>query len=316
MLLTDYFVSRPGRQWEFAKQCGVDHGVIRLPEDDAFDLTDASHWQDVYHRFTSHGITPVIIEPMPNAVHDHIKAGDALRDESIEKVLKMFPIMRSLGIDTICFNFMAYLGWFRTDKGIRERGDALVTGFDMQKFVPIDATITEAQLWENYTYFINAVLPDAERYGIKLALHPDDPPHAKLGGVSRIMVTYENIKRAIYGIKESPSLGVTMCQACYHLMGEDLEKVIPELSKKIFFVHFRNVRGDKFNFRETFHDNGEIDMAKMIRIYRDCGVDVPIRVDHVPVMAGETSETAGYDTLGRLFAIGYLKGLLEQAEAR
>ena len=93
MLLTDYFRSEKDLAWEVAKQCGVEHAVIRLPEDADFDLTDKSHWDKVYKRFTDFGVTPVIIEPMPNALHDHIKAGDEKRDESIEKVIKMFPIM-------------------------------------------------------------------------------------------------------------------------------------------------------------------------------------------------------------------------------
>ena len=95
------------------------------------------------------------------------------------------------------------------------------------------------------------------------------------------------------------------------MMGEDLHKVIPSFAEKIFFVHFRNAVGDKLRFRETFHDNGQINMAAMLRLYRQCGIDVPIRVDHVPLMAGESQETAGYTALGRLFAIGYLKGILD-----
>ena len=89
MLLTDYFRSERDNTWDFAIQSGVSHGVIRLPETSDFDITDISHWETVYKRFTDFGITPVIIEPMPNALHDHIKAGDEKRDECIEKVIKM-----------------------------------------------------------------------------------------------------------------------------------------------------------------------------------------------------------------------------------
>ncbi|MBR2042955.1 MAG: mannonate dehydratase, partial [Clostridia bacterium] len=113
---------------------------------------------------------------------------------------------------------------------------------------------------------------------------------------------------------KSYNLGVTMCQATYQMMGEDLYKVIPELKDKIFFIHFRNAVGNKYKFNETFHDNGAIDMADMLRLYKKCGINVPIRVDHVPLMAGEKQETAGYTALGRLYAIGYLKGLLEACE--
>ena len=310
MILTDYFRSSHDMTWDYAKQCGVEHGVIRLPEDAEFDITDFSHLEKVYKRFVDFGIKPIVIEPMPNELHNHIKIGDEYRDECIEKAIKMFEYMDKLDIRTICFNWMAHIGWLRTNISIKERGDALVTGFNIDDFKPIDKKITSDELWDNYSYFINAVIPYAEKYNVRLALHPDDPPLAKLGDVERIMVSYENIKKAI-NIVDSPNLGVTMCQATYCMMGEDLYKVIPELADKIFFVHFRNAVGNKFKFRESFHDNGIIEMANIMKLYKQCNVDVPIRVDHVPLMAGEKQETAGYTALGRLYAIGYLKGILE-----
>ena len=312
MILADYFYSKRDITWDYAVQCGVKKGVIRLPETDDFDICNENHWKQVHKNFTDFGIEPVIIEPMPNSLHDHIKIGDEKRDESIEKAIKMFPIMEKLGINTICFNFMAHIGWLRTSQDIKERGGALVTGFDLKDFVPTGKAITEKQLWDNYEYFVKAVVPFAEKHNIKLALHPDDPPIEKLGDVSRIMISYENIKRAIETVK-SDYLGVTMCQATYQMMGENLYDVIPKLKDKIFFVHFRNTKGNKYKFNETFHDNGEIDMADIMRLYKKCGIDVPIRVDHVPTMAGE-SRTDGYAALGRLFAIGYLKGILQATE--
>ena len=316
MILTDYFRSTPDATWDFAKQSGVRHGVIRLPEDGAFDYNDASHWQTVYKRFTDFGITPVVIEPMPNELHDHIKAGDEKRDESIEKAIQMFPIMRSLGIDTICFNFMAHIGWLRTSSTYPERGGACVTEFNMADFKPTGAKITADELWNNYTYFIKAAVPEAEKYGIKLALHPDDPPVPRLGDVERIMISRANIRKAVYEILPSESLGITMCQANYYIMGEDLADTIREFADRIYLIHFRNTTGTPEHFRETFHDNGEIDMAKLMRVYVENGVNAPIRVDHVPTMAGEQSQFAGYDAMGRLFALGYLKGILDSTEKR
>ena len=313
MILTDHFTSEKNLSWDYAKQCGVENAVIRLPETNEFDITDFSHWKDVYGRFTDFGIKPLIIEPLPNELHDHIKTGDDKRDECIEKVIKMFEYMNELDIRTVCFNWMAHIGWLSTNTEIKERGDALVTGFRLQDFSGTDKKITAEELWNNYSYFIRAVIPYAEKYDIKLALHPDDPPLSKLGGVERIMVSYENIKKAI-NIVESPNLGVTMCQACYLMMGEDLNKVIPELAEKIFFVHFRNVKGNKFDFRETFHDNGMIEMANIMKLYKKCNINVPIRADHVPLMAGENQGVVGYTSAGRLFAIGYLKGIMEAME--
>lgn len=316
MLLTDYFRSERDATWDIALQSGVRHGVIRLPEREDFDLADPSHWQQVYQNFANYGITPVVVEPMPNCVHDHIKAGDEKRDESIEKVLKMLPIMRKLNIDTICFNWMAHIGWLRTRSDYPERGGARVTEFSMEDFRPIGAKITARELWDNYTYFLKAVVPVAEAYGIKLALHPDDPPVPRLGDIERIMISKENIRKAVYDIVPSENLGITMCQANFYIMGEDLEKTIEELAEKIFFVHFRNTVRTEKGFRETFHDNGALDMAQLMKTYIRCGVDAPIRVDHVPTMAREVSALPGYDALGRLFAIGYLKGILEATEGR
>lgn len=313
MILSDYFRSKRDKSWDFAIQSGIAHGVIRLPEDKDFCHSDPSHWDSVVSGFKDFGITPVAIEPMPNALHDHIKLGDHMRDECIEEVIRMFPIMARHGIKTVCFNWMAHIGWLRTSSDYVERGGAKVTEFNMQDFVPTGKSITKEALWSNYEYFINAVLPEAERYEIKLGLHPDDPPVSNLGGVERIMISRENIRRAVFGIKKSDSLGITMCQANYHVMGEDVFAVIREFRDKIFMVHFRNTTGTPNHFRETYHDNGDMDMAALMQHYVRLGIDVPIRVDHVPTMPGEVSEVAGYDFMGRLYAIGYMRGLYECA---
>lgn len=316
MILTDYFLSTPDLTWELAVQSGVTHGVIRLPDGD-FDVTSLSQLKAVADRFVSHGITPKIIEPLPNSLHDHIKAGDNLRDEAIEKFICLMSNLKEVGIDTVCFNFMVHYGWTRTSDSLLERGGAKVTGFSLKDFKPDGFKISKEQVFENYIYFIKAVIPYAEKYGIKLALHPDDPPLDTLGNVPRIFTSLDNIKKGINCVN-SENLGVTFCQACYKLMGEDLESAISELKNKIFFVHFRNVRGNKFNFRETFHDNGEIDMAAALRLYKkycpDNAKNIPIRVDHVPTLAGEESRVSGYDALGRLFALGYLKGIDEATD--
>ena len=311
MILTDYLKSQRDITWDFAKQCGVIKGVIRLPEDNEFDITNKKHWQKVYKNFDDFGIKPIVIEPLPNKIHEHIKTGNKDRDSAIQQVIDMLPIMDSLDIRTICFNWMAHIGWLRTSESIKERGDALVTGFDLKNFKPTGEAITADELWKNYEYFIKAVIPYAEKYDIKFALHPDDPPLEKLGNVGRIMTSYKNINHAVNGIIKSDKLGVTMCQATYYMMGEDLFEIIPKLKEKIFFVHFRNAVGNKFCFRETFHDNGQLDMSALIKCYKENEIDVPIRVDHVPLMSGEKTTVAGYSALGRLYAIGYLKGLLE-----
>ena len=313
MILTDYFLCEKDTQWEFAKQCGVDHAVIRLPETPDFDITDTSHWKTICDRFRAEGITPLVVEPLPNALHDHIKAGDEKRDECLEKAQILIRRMAENGLKVLCFNFMAHVGWLRTSNTIPERGGALVTGFRFADFTGETPRITSDELWKNYQCFVDAIVPVAEHYGVQLALHPDDPPLNRISNTERIMINMPNIRRAL-SLHPSPILGVTMCQATYAMMGEDLYSVIPELREKIFFIHFRNARGNKMDFQETFHDNGDLDMGKLIALYQKLHLNVPIRVDHVPLMARETNDRPGYTALGRLFAIGYLKGLLDATE--
>ena len=313
MILTDYLLSTPDIQWEMARQVGVSHATVRLPETEDFDFTSRTHWQTVYERFLRYGLKPTVIEPVPNALHEHIKAGDNKRDECIEKFIRMLPIMEALDIRTVCTNFMALIGWYRTSTVYPERGGAMVTAFDMEDFTGKEGlAISQQQLWDNLEYFLRAVMPEAEKHGIRIALHPDDPPVPQLGKVSRILVSRDNIIKALH-LVPSPNLGVTLCQGSYLAMGEDIYDTIECFLKmdKVFFIHFRDVAGKGEHFHETFHDNGPTDMARTLEIYRRYGYHGPIRVDHVPTMAGDKDGKAGYQTTGRLFAIGYLKGMLD-----
>lgn len=314
MILSDYFRSEPDLCWKISPCCGVEHGVIRLPENKEFDVTSGEMLRSVCDKFRVYGIKPLIVEPLPNELHDHIKSGDEKRDESIEKFIKLMKNLSNEEITTVCFNFMAHYGWTRTSNNLKERGGAEVTGFSLKDFKKDDFSISREKVWDNYVYFIKAVIPYAEKYGIKLALHPDDPPLENLGGVGRIFTSLEVIKKGI-NVVNSPNLGVTFCQACYYLMGEDLEEAVRELADKIFFVHFRNTRGTKTEFQETYHDNGALNMPKMIELYKkycpNGARDIPVRVDHVPSLPFEEGKKDGYDALGRMFAIGYLKGILE-----
>ncbi len=312
MILTDYFRAEPDLQWDYARQAGVEHAVLRLPEDEQFEYTDIRCWRMVIDRMSARGIKPVVIEPLPNCLHDPIKMGDPRRDESIERLIGMFSVMEQLEISTLCFNFMAHVGWCRTSSCIPERGGALVTGFSIEDYQGDDCIVTHEELWERLTYFLHAVVPEAERHGIKLALHPDDPPVPCLGQVGRILTSLEAVDRAVH-LVDSPILGVTLCQGTYSAMGEDICACIRHFCRqdKLFFVHFRDVAGERYHFHETFHDNGQTDMNQAIRTYLAEGFQGPVRVDHVPTMAGEENGLPGYANVGRLLALGYLRGLLE-----
>ena len=176
--------------------------------------------------------------------------------------------------------------------------------------------VTEEQLWENLQYFLERVVPVAEEANVKLAMHPDDPPLSPIRGVGRIMRSIENYQRLI-DLVPSPVNGIALCQGNFTLMTDDLPGVIRHFGEqdKIFFVHFRDVRGTPEKFVETFHDDGKTDMLACMRAYRDIGFEGVLRPDHVPTMEGDDNDRPGYSSIGRLFAIGYIKGLREAVYA-
>jgi len=145
-------------------------------------------------------------------------------------------------------------------------------------------------------------------------MHPDDPPVSPLGGIGRIMSSLDGYRRLLQTVP-SPVNGITFCQGNFRLMTDDLPAAIRELGAdgKIFFVHFRDTEGNKDNFVETWHDAGPTDMYACIEAYRDIGFDGLMRCDHVPTLYGEPATEVGYGTLGRLYAVGYMRGLIEAA---
>jgi mannonate dehydratase len=151
----------------------------------------------------------------------------------------------------------------------------------------------------------------AEKAGVKLSMHPDDPPITPIKGVSRIMRTVPNFQRLV-DMLPSACNTITLCQGNFTLMTDDLPSVIRKFGKdKISFVHFRDVEGVPTNFRETWHDAGKTDMLATMQAYKDIDFDGVLRPDHVPTVEGDSNENAGYSAFGRLYAIGYIRGLHE-----
>ena len=173
-------------------------------------------------------------------------------------------------------------------------------------------TVTEEQLWENMEIFLKKVVPVAEKAGVKLAVHPDDPPYSPIRDVARILITPDALQRVI-DIVPSPNNGITFCQGTISSMNADIPAEIRHFGKQqaIHFVHFRDIQGTPDNFVETFHEEGRTDMFEAMRAYKEVGYTGPMRVDHVPTMEGEENTQPGYETMGRLYAIGYAKGLIE-----
>lgn len=250
-----------------------------------------------------------------NPPMDRLRLGLPGREEELENVLELLRNMGRLGIEVLCYNWMAVVPWSRTSTALAGRGGATVTGFDLSAWADAPhapgAPVDEETLWESLAWFLERAVPVAEEAGVRLALHPDDPPLSPLRGIARIIRSLEAYDR-VFALQPSPVNGMTMCQGNVSLMTDDLPAGIRRfgVDGRIHFVHFRDVRGTPERFVETFVDEGPTDMAACVRAYVDAGVDAPLRTDHAPALTGDGWTVPGYPTLGRLHAIGYVQGLL------
>ena len=315
MKLAWYLPTLPSVKWKIATQLGVEYAVAALPAERYYMKPwDFKALLYAKESLNDAGLKLEVIEPAPP--HYKIKLGLPGRDEEIEIFKQVLRNMGALDIPVLCYNFMPQSGWYRTSFAKKGRGGALVTAFD-SKLMQAAPQFTEAgtqtdiHIWDNYKYFMDKVLPVAEACKVKLALHPDDPPVPSLQGVSRIFRNVENFDKALE-LYPSDYNGITFCQGSFAAMNEDIPSLIRHFGRKIFFVHFRDIRGDADAFEETFHDEGQTDMKACMRAYKEIGFDGVIRTDHAPVMAGESGENPAYEMLGHIFATGYLKGLLEE----
>ncbi len=328
----------PNERWKLALELGVTHAVTTLPFHVAgghqasnppgvpqpvvpHDVPPPEYrpWDFMplllmVQRFREAGITVSVIEASP-PMH-RARLGLDGRDEEIEWVITLIRNMGKLGIPVWCWNWMAVINWARTSTTTPTRGGALVTSYDhelMERAGPTEyGEISAERLWQNLEYFLKAVVPVAEEAGVQLALHPDDPPVPSLRGIARILITPEALQRAL-DLYPSPAHGLTFCQGTISTMGVDVPHWIRHFGRqnKIHFVHFRDVRGGPTQFVETFHDDGQTDMYEAMKAYYEISFQGVMRPDHVPTMEGEPNTEPGYMMLGRLFAIGYMKGLRE-----
>jgi mannonate dehydratase len=252
------------------------------------------------------------------------------RDEQIENYQRTIRNMGAAGIPILTYNMHA-LRFYRTSDHAPARGGARATSFDIDavKNAPLMTTgpgadpslippehrrpVTDQQMWANLAYFLKAVVPAAEESGVRLALHPDDPPIPAIAGVARIMRSPEAYRRLIE-MEPSDANGVHFCQGCFTEMGADIPAEIRYFGSrnKIVAVDFRNVLGSPTKFREAFPDEGQADMAAAMKAYIEIGFDGPMTPDHAIHMDGDTEWGHRYWA----YAVGHIRGLEQALRAR
>ncbi|MBO0798391.1 MAG: mannonate dehydratase, partial [Blastocatellia bacterium] len=238
------------------------------------------------------------------------------RDREIDNICQMIRNAALAGIPALKYN-MSILGVVSTDS-IKCRGKAVCRAFDYSK-ARQDPPLTEAgpvdpeTYWERIRYFLMRVIPVAEEYKVRMACHPHDPgmPLDKgFRGVHTVLGSVAGLKRFIE-ITPSKYHGLNFCQGTVSEMlskpGEQIYDVIHYFGSrgKIFNVHFRNIRGGFLNFMETFIDDGDVDMLKAMRVYKEVGYDGMIMPDHVPLIAGDQNGLHAF-----AYTFGYIKALI------
>ena len=247
------------------------------------------------------------------------------RDEKIEEYKTHLRNLGKAGIPYTTYAHMANGIWSTARE--TTRGGAPARAFDLVKAdtgywvgreyhgpLTHEREYSEEEIWENFTYFIRQVAPVAEEAGVRIGIHPDDPPVAELGGVPRcIFSNFEGYRRALE-IADSPNVGICLCVGCWleggPLMGKDVFETIRYFGaqKKLFKVHFRNVDQPLPHFVETFIDGGYMNMYRVLKVMREVDFDGVLIADHIPLMADDPR-------VGTAYTIGYMKALVERVNA-
>jgi mannonate dehydratase len=306
---------------------GVNNICSGLPSpkmDEAWSVDGLSKLRD---RVAAHGISldmvplPMSSSEISGAEMPAIYLGQSPeRDRNIDDICQMIRNCARAGIMQVKYNF--------TIIGIPRSGTAQGRGgARYSEFVFADAkqepVLTRAgkvdadTYWERIAYFLERVVPVAEEYKVRMGCHPQDPGVPKRSGwrgVDAVLGSPDGLKKFV-AIKESPYHGLNFCQGTVSEQlerpGEQIFDVIRYFGsrKKIFSVHFRNIEGGFLNFRETFIDNGSVDMLKAMRVYKEVGYDGMMMPDHVPHVEGVGSDQ------GFAFAFGYIKALIAAVSA-
>jgi mannonate dehydratase len=238
------------------------------------------------------------------------------RDRDIESIQKMIRNCAQVGLPSIKYN-MSILGVVRTGRA-PGRGDATYSQWKLaeahpEKPLTIAGPVNADQFWERITYFLERIIPVANEYKIRMACHPHDPgmPPEGYQGVDRVLGTVAGLKKFV-AIHESAYHGLNFCQGTVSEMLADPGKEIFDviryfgMRKKIFNVHFRNIRGHRDDFVEVYPDEGDVDLVKAMQVYREVGYPYMLMPDHVPVA---TNDPNGLQSFA--FCYGYIQGVLQ-----
>ncbi len=328
---------------EYIRQIPNMHSIVSAVYDvPAGDVWSRESIATLRSNIENAGLVFDVVESVP--VHEDIKLGLPTRDRYIENYCETLKRLGEAGVRCVCYNFMPVFDWTRTqlDHRLADGSTALAYYRDqVEKMNPVTgefslpgwdasyrkedlellfsryARVDEEQLWENLTYFLKAVIPAAERAGVNMAIHPDDPPWG-IFGLPRIVTGKESLERLLR-IVDRPANGLTICTGSLGSSAQnDIYDIVETFSaqKRIHFMHMRNVRLLKDgSFEESAHFSacGSLDMVRIMKILHKNHFDGYMRPDHGRMIWGETGRP-GYGLYDRAMGASYLTGIWEALE--
>ena len=327
---------------DYIRQIPGMHGIVSA----VYDVPVGEVWpidkiQALKARIEARGLAFDVIESVP--VHEDIKLGKPSRDRLIANYQQTIRNLAACGLKVICYNFMPVFDWTRTTLAKQLEDGSTTLAFSVKEVEEIDiskgislpgwdssykpeelkallneyASVDAEKLWQHLEYFLRAIIPVAEEAGIKMAIHPDDPPRP-IFGLPRIVKNRDDLAR-IVKIVDSNANGLTLCSGSLGAGPENnVEALVREFGGmgRIHFAHLRNVKiTPQGDFEETAHrsDCGSLDMAAIVKAYHDVGFTGYVRPDHGRMIWGETGKP-GYGLYDRALGAVYLNGLWEAVD--
>lgn len=318
------------------------------------DIPTGEEWpreriEEVKNYADFYGLNIDVVESLN--IHEDIKLGLPTRDDYIEKYIKTMEKLSDAGVKVICYNFMPVFDWIRTDLTKEHEDKSTAMFFDKEKIADVDPMelvksisydsaysmpgweperlqylsdlflqyeeVTTDMLWENLKYFLEAVIPAAEKLGIKMAIHPDDPPYSVFN-LPRIVTDKSNLEKVL-NLIDSPNNGLTFCSGSLGVNpGNDLVDIVTTFVDRIHFAHVRNLKYyDNGSFIETshLHSDGSLDIPGIMQAFHEQGYKGYIRPDHGRHIWDEECRP-GYGLYDRALGVMYLWGLWDSLEKK
>lgn len=301
-------------------------------------------------EINSYGLELEVIESVN--IHEDIKKGLPTREGYIANYIETLKNLSQIGIKCLCYNFMPVMDWARSELAHPLEDGSTALHYEHEAVLKMDPshlangmlagakgyslpgweperlekmatdiafyqTLSEEQYWQNMKYFLDAVIPYAEKYDIKMAIHPDDPPF-KIFGLPKVITNAENIRKFL-SLNRSVYNGLTLCTGSLGANTQnDMPAIIREFGKqgRIHFAHVRNIKHHTaFDFSESAHlsECGDLDMYEIIKAFYESGFDGYMRPDHGRMIWGEEARP-GYGLYDRAIGANYLLGLWEAIE--